>query len=168
MIFIGKSMVSDFEIFPKHPKNQSIDLDMALEHWRLRNTSVKHQQTVRWFWVIYVIPIQEMTLPETILVVPISQIPCKKIRNSLLVNVDIPIDTKRLVRISLYPSKIDLVTDKFTYQYLGKFRPSNWVSQGFFYDRITAENMDPSRIWSTTLAAFSSGMCVGSTVKTMW
>ena len=29
-------------------------------------------------------------------------------KNSLLVNVDIPIDTKRLVRISLYPSKIDL------------------------------------------------------------
>ena len=29
--------------------------------------------------------------------------------NSLLMNVDIPIDTKRLVRISLYPSKIDLV-----------------------------------------------------------
>ena len=27
------------KIFP----NQSIDLDMALEHWRLRNTSVKHQ-----------------------------------------------------------------------------------------------------------------------------
>jgi len=28
--------------------------------------------------------------------------------NYLLVNVDIPIDTKRLVRISLYTSKIDL------------------------------------------------------------
>ena len=39
---------------------------------------------------------------------PISQMPCKK-NNSLLVNVDIPIDTKRLVRISLYPCKIDLV-----------------------------------------------------------
>ena len=32
--------------------------------------------------------------------------PAKK--KSLLVNVDIPIDTKRLVRISLYPCKIDL------------------------------------------------------------
>ena len=30
--------------------------------------------------------------------------------NSLLVNVDIPIDTKRLVWISLYPSKADLGT----------------------------------------------------------
>ena len=30
------------------------------------------------------------------------------VTNSLLVKVDIPIDTKRLVRISLYPSKIDL------------------------------------------------------------
>ena len=39
---------------------------------------------------------------------PISQIPCIKMTNSLLVNVDIPIDTKRLVRISLYPCKIDL------------------------------------------------------------
>ena len=29
--------------------------------------------------------------------------------NSLLVNVDIPINTKRLVRISRYPCKIDLV-----------------------------------------------------------
>ena len=34
-----------------------------------------------------------------------------KNENSLLVNVDIPIDTKRLVRISLYPSKIDLEID---------------------------------------------------------
>jgi len=33
----------------------------------------------------------------------------QKMTNSLLVNVDIPIDTKRLVRISLYPCKIDLV-----------------------------------------------------------
>jgi hypothetical protein len=32
----------------------------------------------------------------------------QKMTNSLLVNVDIPIDTKRLVRISLYPCKIDL------------------------------------------------------------
>ena len=31
----------------------------------------------------------------------------QKMTNSLLVNVDIPIDTKRLVRISLYPCKID-------------------------------------------------------------
>ena len=35
----------------------------------------------------------------------------QKMTNSLLVNVDIPIDTKRLVRISLYPSKIDLEID---------------------------------------------------------
>jgi len=33
----------------------------------------------------------------------------QKIRISLLVNVDLPIDTKRLVGISFYPSKIDLV-----------------------------------------------------------
>ena len=33
----------------------------------------------------------------------------QKIRTSLLMNVDFPIDTKRLVRISFYPSKIDLV-----------------------------------------------------------
>ena len=32
-----------------------------------------------------------------------------KNENSLLVNVDIPIDTKRLVRISLYPSKTKLI-----------------------------------------------------------
>ena len=32
-----------------------------------------------------------------------------KNEKSLLVNVDIPIDTKRLVGISFYPSKIDLV-----------------------------------------------------------
>ena len=32
----------------------------------------------------------------------------QQIKKSLLVKVDIPIDTKRLVRISLYPSKIDL------------------------------------------------------------
>ena len=31
-----------------------------------------------------------------------------KMTNSLLVNVDIPINSKRLVRISLYPCKIDL------------------------------------------------------------
>ena len=37
----------------------------------------------------------------------------QKMTNSLLVNVDIPIDTKRLVRISLYPSKIDLVMCNF-------------------------------------------------------
>jgi hypothetical protein len=32
----------------------------------------------------------------------------QKMTISLLVNVDIPINTKRLVRISVYPSKIDL------------------------------------------------------------
>jgi len=31
----------------------------------------------------------------------------QQIKKSLLVKVDIPIDTKRLVRISLYPSKIN-------------------------------------------------------------
>ena len=41
-------------------------------------------------------------------------------------------DTKRLVRISLYPSKIDLVTDKFTYQYLGKSDPAIEFLKGFF------------------------------------
>ena len=35
----------------------------------------------------------------------------QKMTKTLLVNVDIPIDTKRLVRISFYPSKIDLVID---------------------------------------------------------
>ena len=45
---------------------------------------------------------------------PISQrAPAKNGPNSLLVNVDIPIDTKRLARISFYPSKIDLVIGDF-------------------------------------------------------
>ena len=51
------------------------------------------------------IPVEIYTLPilDTL----------QKMTNSLLVNVDIPIDTERLVRISLYPSKIDL--ERFRY-----------------------------------------------------
>ena len=40
----------------------------------------------------------------------------------LLGNVDIPIDTKRLVRISWYPCKIDLVRVPMTMESCGPFK----------------------------------------------
>ena len=45
----GKIPMVSNVTFPilRFSQNQSIDLDMALEHWRLRNTPVKHQQMVR-------------------------------------------------------------------------------------------------------------------------
>ena len=57
-----------------------------------------------------------------------ARYPAKNGPNSLLVNVDIPIHTKRLVRISLYPSKIDLVFLRGTQDILGIFmRYCGWL-----------------------------------------
>ena len=72
--------------------------------------------------------------PGRLIALPISQrAPAKNGPNSLLVNVDIPIDTKRLARISFYPSKIDLVIGDFPH-FLWVFP---WFCDGFYPSKIS-------------------------------
>ena len=72
---------------------------MLYQYWK-----INHQPGDNWEWAVYIY-IYTLPILDT----------WQKMTNSLLVNVDIPIDTKRLVRISLYPCKIDLV---YIYIYL--------------------------------------------------